>query len=461
MLNFIKNNRHKNFNNLCRGKAKLISYASFLMLLFSACTKVLDLEPAQNLSNEVALGSDMSVKQVLIGAYDVFSREDFFGGNTLRNSELYGGEGEVVWLGTYVGPKEIFNRDILTTNDDVVAFWEDAYACINTCNNVLSALSVVNEADRNRIEGEAKFLRACCYFELTRFFGQQFEPGLANDNLAVPLILKPTTSLSDNSVARNTVAECYAQIITDLTDAENLLPAKNDEYATTYAASAILSRVYLQESEFAGARDEADKVITSNAFSILSNYADEFGQDDNTDEDIFAIQVSDQDGINAMNEFFATASHGGRGDIQIENSFYDLYDAADTRKALFYKLSSKWRSGKFNNQFGNVTLVRLAEMYLVRAECNARLGTSTGAAPVDDYNRVHERAGLPPASTVTLDDILFERRLEMADEGLKVHDVKRLHGTVGTMAYNDPKMVFPIPEREMEVNPALVQNPGY
>jgi len=105
--------------------------------------------------------------------------------------------------------------------------------------------------------------------------------------------------------------------------------------------------------------------------------------------------------------------------------------------------------------------MRLAEMYLTRAECNERLGTSVGASPLDDYNMTHVRAGLPAAATVTLDEILMERHFELAHEGFLVHDLKRRHENCGTLPYNDVKMVFPIPQREMEVNTNLEQNPGY
>ncbi len=431
-------------------------------VFFSSCTKVLDLEPAQSLSNDVALSSDEGVKQVLNAAYDEISLEDLYGGNIMRNSELYGGEGEVIWLGTYIGPQEIFNRAILVTNTDVEYFWDEAYNAINICNNVLTALDVVDEADRARVEGEAKFIRGALYFELVRYFGQQYKTGTPNEQLGVPLVLKPSESAEDNSaVSRNTVEEVYAQVISDLSDAKELLPEKNSVYATTYMASAILSRVYLQQENYEGARDEADRVIASGKFKLVANYADEFGQDDNTTEDIFSIQVSTQDGINAMNLYFSTALNGGRGDVQVEQSFLDSYDPDDLRKDLYYKVGGKWRTGKFNNEFGNVTVVRLAEMYLVRAECNARLGTQVGAAPVDDYNKCHTRAGLDAAASVTLDDILTERRFELAHEGQKVFDIKRLHGTVGTMPFDDVKMVFPIPQREIQVNPNLEQNPGY
>jgi hypothetical protein len=113
--------------------------------------------------------------------------------------------------------------------------------------------------------------------------------------------------------------------------------------------------------------------------------------------------------------------------------------------------------------YGLVNLFRLAEMYLIRAECNQRLGTSVGNTPVDDYNMTHTRAGLPAATSVTLDDILLERRLELAHEGFKLHDMKRLKQSVGSLPYNDPKLVYPIPAREIAANPALKdqQNEGY
>jgi hypothetical protein len=439
-----------------------LKLAFILLLLLTSCSKILDLQPSQNIPNDVALSTDAAVKQVLIGAYDNFSSVNLYGGDIMRNSELYGGEGEVNWVGTFEGPLEIFNRQILTVNDDVTAFWETAYSCINNCNNVLSALSVVKPNDQRKVEGAAKFLRGCVYFDLTRFFGQQYDSGAVNSQAGVPLILLPTHTVSDNStVSRNTVEECYTQVLADLTDAKQMLPQDNGELANRYAAESILSRVYLQQGNYTLARRWADSVIEGGFYSLVPDYADEFGQDNNTPEDIFAIQISTQDGVNDMNTFFSTPAFGGRADIQIEKSFVNLYQSDDTRKSLYYKYGGNYFTGKYNNLAGNLSLIRLAELYLVRAECNKRLGTVVGARPIDDYNVVHTRAGLSPAVTITLDDILMERQLELAHEGFKIFDIKRLHGTVGTMEYNDPKLVFPVPAREIEVNKNLIQNPGY
>ena len=113
--------------------------------------------------------------------------------------------------------------------------------------------------------------------------------------------------------------------------------------------------------------------------------------------------------------------------------------------------------------YGLVNLFRLSEMFLIRAECNQRLSTAIGDTPLNDYNAIHERAGLAAKASVTLDDILYERRLELAHEGFKLHDMKRLKQNVGNLPYNDPKLVYPIPAREIAANPALAdqQNPGY
>ncbi|MEZ5013085.1 MAG: RagB/SusD family nutrient uptake outer membrane protein [Chitinophagales bacterium] len=433
-----------------------------LMLIFTSCKDLLDLEPPQSLSNETALDNDEGVKQALNGAYDRFSQGSLMGGEVMRNAELFGGEGEIIWDGTYTAPREIWERNILVTNIDVAGFWTAAYECINTCNNVLHAIDVVDPADQDEVQGQALVLRAWCLFELTRMFGQQYISGVDNTQLAVPIITEPTLQLGDNSdVIRNSVEECYAAVIADLIQAETLLPENNGVLVNKHTATGLLARIYLQQGDYTSARDKADAVISSNDFHLESAYADCFNQDNDSDEDIFDVQVSTTDGTNVMNEFFATPANGGRGDILIEESFIDLFDTLDTRKALFYQSGGSWYTGKFNNEYGNLPLMRLAEMILIRAECNERLGTDVGATPLEDYNAIHTRAGLEAAVAVTLDDVLLERRLELAFEGFKVHDVKRQHLMVGTMEFNDPKFIYPIPEGEIEVDPLLVQNPGY
>ena len=107
-------------------------------------------------------------------------------------------------------------------------------------------------------------------------------------------------------------------------------------------------------------------------------------------------------------------------------------------------------------------MVRLAEMYLIRAESNLNTGKSLGAAPLSDINKIRERAGADDLTTVSLSTIKSERRHELAFEGgFFLHDAKRLGLPVGKLAYSSPKLVFPIPLREIQANSKLVQNPGY
>jgi starch-binding outer membrane protein, SusD/RagB family len=442
-----------------------ISIIVALALFFTACDKLLDLEPYQSISEELSLESDANVKSVLKGAYAQFDDLSIYGGCLLRNAELLGGANECLWVGTYGGPRQIFNKQMNSSNEDATAQWIDSYEVVNIANNVLSALAVVDEADRDRVEGEALFLRSLMFFDLVRFYAQQYLPGSASTQLGIPLVLTPTRGISEESyVSRNTVEEVYNQVIADLISAASKLPEDNDVYASSGAATALLARVYLQKADYAKARDAANTVIGSGTYELMPDYSDVFNNDDNSAEDIFATQITTQDRLSSMTEFFSTTEFGGRdGDIEILDGHLNLYSPGDARRDLFWLGNGGMRSGKWNNLYGVVNLIRLAEMYLIRAECNQRLGTAIGATPVSDFNTVHTRAKLAPVTTVTLAQILLERRLELSFEGHRIHDQRRLHENVGTLLYTDPRLVFPIPFRETEANPNLKaqQNPGY
>lgn len=435
-----------------------------LMLTLTACDKQLDLEPAQNISEGLALSNDANVKSVLLGGYDALMADGLYGGNSLRDAELLGADGEIRWVGTFNGPREVFNKTMIAGNGEAENMWLDGYRAINIANNVLSALNFVDEEDRAQVEGEARFIRAMAYFQLVRFYGKPYEAGGNNNQLGVPLVTQPTRGIDATSqVPRGTVEQAYALILDDLEKAESLLPDDNGPRADTHTASALLARVYLQMGRYADARDHADMVIASGHYDLVGNYADIWNNDDNSSEDIFAMQVSAQDFLEAtMVVFYSIPEFGGRdGDIEIEPKHTDLYDAADARLALHYDGNGALRTGKWKNQYRNQPLIRLAEMYLIRAECNARLGSSVGASVDDDYNATHTRAGLPARTGVTLDDILLERRLELAHEGHRIHDIKRLKGSADGFPYDADKLVYPIPAREMEANKSLEQNSGY
>jgi len=183
----------------------------------------------------------------------------------------------VDWHGTFQGLTDMTNQSILVDNSFVQGTWLDAYQAINQTNNVLANLSKVAGGDKDRTEGEAKFIRGMIYFDLARLFGKAWNDGDPNSNLGVPIVLTPTTQLGQSAfVARDPVAKVYAQAIADLTDAEAKLPADNSFYATKYSAAAILARLYLQQGNYAKAAIEANIVIASGQFQLNANYAAEF-----------------------------------------------------------------------------------------------------------------------------------------------------------------------------------------
>ncbi|MBO0949044.1 RagB/SusD family nutrient uptake outer membrane protein [Fibrella forsythiae] len=432
-------------------------------LVLTACSDRLNVQPTQSIDSGQALATEQDVNITLTGAYDGISDGNLYGGGIQYTGELLGDNRDVVFGGTFTTLDEFWRKTITTSNVDVRDTWLDGYNAINRANNVLANVSKVGTANRNSIEGQARFIRGAMYFELIKLFGKSFNDGTPASNPGVPLVLTPTASVTDADYrTRNTVAEVYTQVLDDLTKAEQLLPATQANgtgFATKGAAQAMLARVYLQQQNYSSARDAANRVIASGTFSLATTFAAAFT--DASPETIFKIVVTDQDGSNGLNTYYGSTRVSGRGDIRVQTKFRQLYDAADPRGQFFTTVNNNVFTNKFNDRFGDVPVIRLAEMYLVRAETNSRLSSSVGASPLADVNAVRARAGAPLLTSVTLATILLERRLELAFEGQQIADVKRIAGTVGTTPYSANNLVLPIPQREIDTNKNLVQNPGY
>lgn len=461
----------------------MLGVALLLAAPLTSCDKKLAIDPINNVNADKALETSSDVEAALVGCYTGLQSTFSYGGYIQLTSDLLADNGEETFVGTFSDPPQIYRKNILRDNGFVSNIWINAYSTINRVNNVLANIEKLDsQAKRSRAEGEAKFIRGALYFELVRLFAKDWNDGTPSANPGVPLVLTPTKVLDASSqVKRNTVAEVYAQVLTDLTDAEAktlgiaALPAFAANAAaeiSTFAAAGMLSRVYLQQSRFPEAAAAANRAASGRTvlglpFSLTATYAAEFRSGaTNTDEDIFAVQVSAQSGSNALSTFYNV-----RQDVAIEDKHINLYAANDERRALFTTTAGKRLSGKFNAVNGvgsNVKVIRLAEMLLTRAEANFRAGTVVGATPLADINRVRARSGAPALTTVTLADILLERRLELAFEGFRLGDLKRnkesvtepLPGTA-VLPWNSPRLILPIPKRETDINPNLEQNEYY
>ena len=151
---------------------KLTTILGLALLAFTACDDRLDLLPAQSISGDVALSTEANVQNVLIGAYAEVGKDESYGGQLQFMADLLGAGGDITWVGTFLEPRQVFNKDMLSDNNFITLFWNNHYATINQANLVLDNLAIVTSSDeeRNRIEGEAKFLRALAYFDLNRHF---------------------------------------------------------------------------------------------------------------------------------------------------------------------------------------------------------------------------------------------------------------------------------------------------
>lgn len=453
---------------------KYLAAILFTSVLATACEKRLDVFPYQSISDDKALLSEGDVKVTLVGAYDGAQAVTVYGGDIMVMNELIGNGENINFTGTFAGLSDAFKAQMNANNSNALGTWSASYSTINRINNVLTAVDKVTSstANKNSVEGEALFLRGSIYFELVRLYAKAVGDGDYATNPGVPLVLTPTGNVTDADYkARATVKAVYDQVIADLVKAESLLPSSNGVYATKWSAAAQLSRVYLALKNYTEAGAAANRVITGsgktlatevgkNWFTFINNGGTTPG------EYLFSMKVTAQDGVNALNTYFGRtistiAGTAGRSDCKIRPAHIAQYEDGDVRKTYFELSGGNYYTKKHLDRFGDVPVIRLSELYLTRAEANQRNNTSVGASPLSDVNAIRTRAGLPALSAVTLADILKERRLELAFEGQFLPDAKRTQTAVGTLAWNSPKLILPIPQREIDVNKQLVQNEGY
>jgi tetratricopeptide (TPR) repeat protein len=495
-------NAASKIQNLKNMKKIYVKYMIAVLLtgfMLTSCDKYLDIEPRQEISAETAITSGDDVQLLLISAYEGIKGTygnneggELWGGGFNYASELLATTGDVSWVGSFEEQREYNRKAITTTNLLVRDDWIRAYEVINITNTVLGVLDVIEDADeRQRIEGEAKGIRGMVYFELARFWGLPYEAGQTNNQPAVPLVLSPTVAITDVTYpSRSTVEQVFAQAITDLSDAETLLDGfgTNEGYVSTYSASAYLSRIYLQQGRYEEAAQKADRVIQSNEYALVEDPLEAFNNKSFVSEDVFAIRQTETSnhGVNnsGLSTHYASLAGQGRGDMEINSAFLDNFGPNDRRGGLmtetvpevtqidnvtemYYIGIGTTNSGfincaKYGDSRRNFPVIRLAEMYLTRAEGNFEAGTSHGAAPLEDVNTIRVRAQADPLPSVDRDAIRKERYLELCWEGLRLHDLKRWKESIDEYPYNAGNLILPIPEREMEANPDnLVQNPYY
>ncbi|HPS13624.1 MAG TPA: RagB/SusD family nutrient uptake outer membrane protein, partial [Prolixibacteraceae bacterium] len=262
-------------------------------------------------------------------------------------------------------------------------------------------------------------------------------------------------------------------------------------FASKWAALGVLSRLYLTKEMWPEAASAASQVIESGLFSLSATPFEAFNHASNQSEDVFTFQQNNDDnwgsldgtGNAGMSAFYASTNFTGRSDFAITEVALNLYEANDLRGKVQLGLeedvsdaadvSSMFYNGFINTSDGgifsakwlrfdrNMTFIRLAEMYLTRAEANAENSSAIGDTPLNDIKAIRTRAGVTTPDNIDLNFIREERVRELIFEGHRLHDYKRWKWNVEDLSYDSPRLVFPIPQRERDVNTNLTQNSGY
>jgi hypothetical protein len=454
----------------------------FAIIFFSiaACSKkFLDVTPPTSLLSEQALKTETDLLVATRGMY-----------SGMRASTLYGRDailfGDLMADITYVSPQNS-NRFITQYNysptlTSGTGIWTSAYVVILRANKIINA-NVSGSTNVNQYKGEAYASRALMYFELTRFFAKPYTDN--PDGSGVSIVLEDDPKLLPK---RNTIREVYTQIVSDLNQAISLMTLfTNSSTFNKNAAKALLAKVYLTMGDYANAKTTAIDVINNSGFSVVTaaNYAAYWkSASPRTDkvETLFEVtsDLTNNAGTDALAYIY---SQSGYGDMVAAHDFYNSFAAGDVRTSY---LVSKFRGGenawtveKYSNtnsttERDDVKILRMSDVYLIAAEASYRTGNETDAKTYLNYiatRRITGFTGYTSTGTALLDDVLTERKKELAFEGDRLHTLNRLkvpiiRGTdypasASTIAYWDYRRILAIPLEEMQANPNMEQNEGY
>lgn len=472
-------------------------------IVFTSCSGFLDKEPILSQSTELTMGSYAGLDKATAGAYGPLASTTWYGAAFVLNNDMMSGNASREADGAFQSNRYTTSYNWNFSADNTFgAMWSLAYYEISAVNNILANLddkvgtlkidgvSVVTEQEIANLKAECLFLRALSHFNLVLTFGQPYTS--SKESLGVPVVLKTDPN---GAPARNTVAEVYAQIVTDLTEAEAAIA---DDYKRSNftdakavvskpAIQALLSRVYLYMGEWQKSADYATKVISNKKYTMWTaeNYTKVWGLKKAADDgevifEVYGTKTNDYYG--SWEDISYVTSPEGYADVRASKDLLALYTEGDVRAKMFrtdaknesggLMWSTKYPGkGEGTPDANNVIILRLSEMYLNRAEALVNGAIISGTTAVSDVNVIRSNRGLENVTSVGRGDIQIERRLELAFEGTYLFDLRRwgksLTRTDFTGSINQNvdfpsyRWAAPISKRELEVNKNLVQNEGY
>lgn len=433
-----------------------------LLCLFAPACDVLDVAPQSSIPAGEAFKDKQGIERGILGAYSGLQSLSYYGRTYAIFSDLAGDNLAHPPNATAVSYAEVDNNAILPENESVDGIWSVIYDAINVANNVIvqvPKMSDMTDAEKNRALGELYFLRALNHFNLMNYFG------------AIPVKTSPTVGVENINVPRDPTDAVYAQIIQDLRFAAENLPAGGPKIrASKHAANALLARVYLYKKDYENALAFATQVIDNGGYALQENYGDIFASE-GTAESIFEVDFTALD-RNRIAEYNFPLTLNGRREVEPAADLIAAYTAPDERLAASIAVTGGLPYAIKYDDLGtgsdNFVVLRLADMYLIRAEARASVN---GPADLirEDLNTIRNRANLADISTGSYPELLAaiesERRLEFAFEGHRWFDLVRTGRAVDVLptVMNTDQTLFPIPLSELLSNthPGMTQNPGY
>ena len=474
------------------------------LLFISSCESWLEVEPENSLSTTAAFTSPEQLDAALNGAYHLLLSSDLAGRNWFLFSDCMGGNMALL-LDDFT---EFSQLNIDIHNQRVERLWTTSYVAINQLNRILAAIDEIaghnpgfSAARQDQLRGEALTLRAVIYYYLLRYFALPDTPA-TQDSLGVPLVLEAVTAQSQlHFPARTSIAEVSIQIEADLQEARQRLPYESQAgRVNTYVADAYLAKLAMQRQQWTLVEQRCKGLIDGPY--ALAGEPQTFFREEGSVEEIWVLKADQTNGTGLNWSYENSRIDPELTDgvfqellspeqqfslMQNHRSAIDL--RADTGRLTNDPLLSPGMlfSRKYENQAldsgDDPPLLRLAEIHLMLAEALAQQGYVEEA--VDQLNLLRRRAFRivddsgqvqPPEETgswvdLDADDltteallkaIARERRAELAFEGDVLHDlIRRGQNIRDSIPWNAPRLRLPIPQRELDANPNLVQNPGY
>lgn len=481
----------------------LLAVMGALVLVYMGCSDdFLVRQPPSSLSEDTFYRTEGDAISAVNAAYA-----------SLQLSPLYSEE--------YPKVAEVPSDDIMLANTSGLSFdnfsftpserqleevFAQSYQGVFRSNLVIQRVPEIEMAEdkKQRIIGEAQFLRALYYWHLATLFGD------------VPIVKKATPNDPSAAVlAKSPINEVYSFMIEDLQKAVDVLPRSyggaNVGRATWGAALSLLGKVYLYAGKYTEAEKAFQQVIDSGEYTLVSNYADVFSADnENNSESVFEVQYHDvggnawsnQDGPGSnestlRDRLSLPNGQGGFGNLLPTQDLVDAFEEGDLRLAYsvwmegdVYDPSSGemydpgWSVTGYSLRKGmvpiklndstvetNWPIIRYADVLLMYAEAANENGNLMAA--LEAVNQVRARAEMPPLPTekypadskeAMFEAIVHERRVELAFEYHRFHDLRRwglAEQELGPLGYASRNRYHPLPQAEVDANTALEQNPNY